>query len=387
MKKPKKIIQTARHYFPPEDVEFITAQVPNLLCSRLTMGDWVRRFEEESVKATGARFAVAANTCTSALEMTLRALGIGEGDEVIVPTQTFIATAFAVYHTGARPVFADIRAQTHCLDPEDVARRITPKTRAVILVHLAGLISPDFAALEAVCRDHNLHLIEDAAHAHGAAKAGRKAGTLGIAGCFSFYATKIVAAGEGGVVTTNDERLYDLLRSYQWRGQDLTVKDEEIFIYPGRNVRMSEFAALCGVVQYRRLEEFLDRRQRIAEIYERRIREAVPEVGLLPAPSDTRHSYWKHVINLPDGISRKTLQQSMMEEYEVPISWSYYPPVHLMPVFVKEYGTLAQPLPVAERILKQNINLPMHAALDAEDAEYIAEAFVHCYRRLVVKAS
>src|SRR5262249_52786122 len=158
-------------------------------------------------------------------------------------------------------------------------------------------------------------------HAHGAAKAGRKAGTLGIAGCFSFYATKIVAAGEGGVVTTNDERLYDLLRSYQWRGQDLTVKDEEIFIYPGRNVRMSEFAALCGVVQYRRLEEFLGRRQRVAEIYERRIREAVPEVGLLPVPADTTHSYWKHVINLPDGISRNTLQQSMMEEYEVPMSW------------------------------------------------------------------
>src|SRR2546426_1261553 len=133
---PGKRINTALHYLTQDDIDFITSQVPEILRTRLTMGEWVTRFEEEGARAAGSCFAVAANTCTSALEMTLRALGIGEGDEVIVPTQTFIATAFAVYHAGARPVFADIRAESHCLDPEDVERRITPRTKAVILVHL-----------------------------------------------------------------------------------------------------------------------------------------------------------------------------------------------------------------------------------------------------------
>lgn len=384
-RKYKKKINTAQHYFPQEDIDFITAQVPEILRTRLTMGEWVKRFEEEAVKATGARFAVAANSCTSALEMTVRALGIGEGDEVIVPTQTFIATAFAVYHAGAKPVFADIKAETHCLDPEDVERRITSRTRAVILVHLAGLITPDLADLQAVCRRHNLQLIEDAAHAHGASKVGRRAGALSMAGCFSFYATKVVAAGEGGVITTNDEHLYDLLRSYQWRGQDLSVTDEEIFIYPGRNVRMTEFAALCGVMQYRRLEEAVTRRNRVAEIYEQRIRAEVPEVGLVSVPPDTQHSYWKHVINLPDGVSRHELKAMMDEAYDVPIAWSYYPPVHLMPVFTKLYGLTPGHLPVAEHVLKHNVNLPMHAVLDDEDAEYIVEAFINCYKKVAAK--
>lgn len=375
-------INSARQYFPAEDVEFIAAQVPEILRTRLTMGEWVERFEEEGRRATGARFAVAANTCTSGLEMIVRSLNIGEGDEVIVPTQTFIATAYAVYHAGAKPVFADIREETHCLDPADVERRITPRTKAVIVVHLAGLIPPDIEELRSVCDRRGLHLIEDCAHAHGASKGGRMAGTFGVAGCFSFYATKIVSAGEGGLITTGDEALQETLRSYQWRGQDLSVTDEEVFIHPGRNVRMTEFAALCGVVQYRRLEEFVERRNRVAALYDRRIREETPEVGLTNVPADTRHSYWKHVVNLPEGVSRRELQRMLKDEFEVPISWSYYPPVHLMPVFTQLYGTGPGLLPTAERVMRRNVNLPMHAALDDEEAEYIAGAFVNCYKRL-----
>lgn len=386
MKEVRKPMNSAQHFFPPEDIDFIASQVPDLLRKRLTMGDWVKNFESEVRKATRAEFAVAANTCTSALEMTIRALGIGAGDEVIVPTQTFIATAFAVHHAGARPIFADIRRLTHCLDPQDVERRITNRTRAVILVHMAGLITPDLPELQSLCRRHNLHLIEDCAHAHGASKDHRFAGTLGVAGCFSYYATKIVTAGEGGAITTNDPKLFDLLRSYQWRGQDLSVKDQEVFIYPGRNVRMTEFAALCGVVQYRRLAEFLKRRTSVARIYHDYLREKAPEIELLPVPPDTTHSYWKYMINLPAGVSRSTIQKIMEQKYGIPITWSYYPPVHLMPVFEQMYGTKPGDLPVAEELLRVNINLPMHATLSDSDAEYVAESLVRSCQECFVQS-
>ncbi len=379
----RRKINSAQHYFAPEDIDYITAQVPEILRTRLTQGQRVKAFEAAARAAIGSRYAVAANTCTSALEMTMRALGIGPGDEVIVPPQTFIATAFAVVHSGATPIFADIRKETHCLDPEDVARRITPNTKAVILVHMAGLITPDLPALQDLCRRHSLALIEDAAHAHGASKGGKMAGTLGTAGCFSYYATKVIAAGEGGIISTDDDALHETLRSYQWRGQDLSVKDEEVFIYAGRNVRMTEFSALCGIVQYQRLEEFVARRNRVAEIYTARLREALPEVVPVAVPEDTRHSYWKYIVNLPERVSRRELQRHMKARYDLPINWSYYPPVHLMPVFRTLYGFTEGHLPVAEQVLQHNVNLPMHAALSDDDAEYVMDTFIEGYKALL----
>ena len=374
-------ITTARPWFSDADIDFILSKIPDILRGQLTMGKWVHALEERMANMAGTRYALATNACTSALEIALKSLDIGPDDEVLLPAQTFIATAAAVKNVGATPTFCDICSDTLCLDPRDAAKRITHRTRAIILVHFAGLITPDLPEIEKLCRDYKLHLIEDAAHAHGAVKGKRAAGSIGAFGAFSYYATKILTTGgEGGGLTTNDESLYKIAKSYQYRGQDLDVSEEEVFIHLGRNVRMTDLTALCGVTQHDHLEEFIRCRNKIAARYNAFMRSEMPECELQVCPTDTRHAFWKHVSILPQGKSRQQLKQLMYEKYRVPINWSYYPPVHLQPVFQKMYGTYQGMLPVSERICAQCVNLPMNALLTDDDVEYICDALLHCYK-------
>jgi len=178
-------ITTARPWFSDADIDFIISKIPDILRGQLTMGKWVHAFEERMAGMAGTRYAVATNSCTAALEIALKSLGIGSGDEVLVPAQTFAATAAAVQNVGATPIFCDVCSYTLCLDPKDAIGRITQHTRAIILVHFAGLITPDLPEIEKLCRDYKLHLIEDAAHAQGAVKGKRPAGSIGIFGAFS----------------------------------------------------------------------------------------------------------------------------------------------------------------------------------------------------------
>jgi perosamine synthetase len=381
-RQPPRPIQPARQHFSDEDIAFIANETGRLLRERITVGPWVEEFERLGAASAGTKHGLAVNNCTTALEIILRAAGIGPGDEVVVPPQTFIATAFAVIHAGARPVFCEINPRTHCVDAQDLAAKVTAKTRGVILVHMGGLITPDLPAIERVCRERGLALIEDCAHAHGASKSGRPAGSIGIAGAFSYYATKVLTTGEGGLITTNDDELAKELRCYQARGQDLSVHDEEVFIRAGRSCRMTAFSGLCGVTQYKRLEEFVGRRNRTAAIYDRALEADAPGVERLPVPADTRHSYWKYSFNLPAEVSREDLQRLLAKDYRVPLTWSYWPPVHLMPVMRRLFGCKPGDLPASEAVMRRNASLPMHAALDDRDACYVAESFVDAYRRM-----
>lgn len=379
----KRNISSARPWFSDEDLAFILEQVPLILRGQMTMGKWVQEFERQIAAMAGTRFALVAHTCTAAMEIALKSLEIGPGDEVLVPVQTFMATAIAVRNVGARPVFCDISPRTHCLDPLDMESRITPKTRAAMLVHYGGLITPDLPDIEAVCRRNHLHLIEDAAHAHGASKAGRNAGSIGAFGCFSYYATKVLTtAGEGGALTTNDEKLYATARCYQARGQALAIEEEQIFVRPGHNVRMTEFQALCGVAQHRHLKEFVDRRNAIARKYDAVLKAEAPDVERIEPPADTVHAYWKHTFNLPPDVSRDRLQKEMAHRFKVPVAWSYWPPIHLQPVFRRLYGTADGQLPQAEDITERLVNFPMHVRLSDDDVEYVLEAFLACYKDL-----
>lgn len=373
-------LSSAKPFFPDEDIAFILENTPAILRGQMTMGKWVVELERVMAEMAGTRFALVAHTCTAAMEIALKSLGIGHGDEVLVPVQTFMATATAVRNVGATPVFCDIRSSTHCLDPEDAARRITPRTRAIILVHYGGLITPDLPAIEALCQEHHLSLIEDAAHAHGARKGKRNAGGIGTFGCFSYYATKVLTTGgEGGGLATGDERLFRIAKCYQYRGQDLSIEEEQIFIRPGHNVRMTEFQALCGVVQHRRLEEFVSLRNKIAAKYDAVLQQEAPECELIAVPEDTVHSYWKHTFNLPADVSRMQLQDKMKERFGVPIAWSYDPPIHLQPVFRELYGTTDGMLPVAEDVTMRLVNFPMHVCMSDQDVERVLDAFVACY--------
>ena len=191
--------------FSDEDIEQITAEIRTLLAARayLTLGRHVERFESAFAEYHGARYAVATSSGTAALEIILRHVGVA-GGEVVMPTNTFGATAFAALAAGGRPVFADIGADL-TLDPESAAAQVTPRTRAVVTVHVGGLVSPATTELAALCRSKGIALVEDAAHAHGSSLGGRFAGTLGVAGAFSFFTTKVMTTGEGGMVLTNDD--------------------------------------------------------------------------------------------------------------------------------------------------------------------------------------
>jgi perosamine synthetase len=379
---PPRPLQPARQFFFEEDIAFILAETGRILRERITMGPWVEELERLGAEAAGTRHGIAVNNGTTALEIILRALPLGPGDEVLVPTQTFVATALAVLHAGARPVPCEIDPATHCLSPAGIEARIGPRTRAAILVHYGGLITPDLEAIEDICRARRLALVEDCAHAHGARRGDRLAGSIGIAGAFSFYATKVVTAGEGGLITTNDDALAKVMRSYQARGQDLAVRDEEIFVHPGRSCRMTAFSGLCGTVQYRRLEELLARRARVVAMYDQAVRAAAPDVEIVGAPPGTRHSYWKHTMNLPPGVSRAALRDLLARDYGVPLGWSYWPPVHLQPVFANLFGHRAGELPVSEEVMRRNVSLPMHAGLDEGDARYVADSFLDAFGRL-----
>ncbi len=376
-------VYSAKPSFSDEDIEYILSETPAILRGQLTMGKWVHKLEELAAQMAGTRYAVASHSCTSALEIGLKSLGIGPGDEVIIPPQTFVGTANAVLNVGARPIFVDIDANTHCLAPASVEANITPQTRAMIIVHYGGLITPHIDELLTLCEHHNLKLVEDAAHAHGAMKNGQAAGSIGDVGAFSYYATKVLTSGgEGGMLTTDDPAIYKLARTYQARGQDLGVTDEEIFILPGNNVHLTEFSALCGVTQHGHLEAFLERRLQVAEIYSQFLEATLPVIDFQRRPPDTRHAYWKFTVNLPPGISRPNFQAHLKEEYNVSVNWSYFPPIHLQPVFKRMFGTHEGQCPVAEDICSRCLSLPMYSMLTSSEAEYVCESFEAVYHAL-----
>lgn len=375
-------IDMAAPYFSEDDREWIHREIDVILDSALSMGQNVQAFEREFAAMVGVRYAIAMSSCTAALETALLALGVGSGGEVIVPAETFIATGMAVHLVGGVPVFAEIAESTFCLDLEDVKRRVTDRTRGLILVHMAGAITPDVRSFRDYCDANGLFLIEDAAHAPGASRAGSKAGSFGHAGCFSFYPTKVITSGEGGMLTTNSDEVAAYARSLQHRGRDMQAGVER-YSLPGRNVRMTEMAALLGRVQLSHLEEYLRNRRKVAEIYlqelhgDERIRLILPDEA-------KASSYWKIPALLDATISRADVTERM-KNLGVSIDWAYQPALHLQPVFRDLYGTVEGQLPRSEELLTRHICLPCHPQMSQEDAVYVARSLKDSLNCLVAQ--
>jgi dTDP-4-amino-4,6-dideoxygalactose transaminase len=300
-------------------------------------GDKVRQFEAAFAAFQGARFGVTCTNGTTALEMGLRALGVVEGDEVIVPSYSFIATASAVVTVGAIPVFADIQPHTLCLDPDDVERKITPRTRALIPVHVAGYVA-DMDRLNHLARRHRLRVLEDAAHAWGSRWKGCGAGVLGECGTFSFQVTKNITAGEGGLLVTDDEELADLCRSYSHCGRrkGSAWYDHE---YLGSNLRLTEFQAAILLAQCARLEPQTTTRQANARILDA-VLATIPGLrGLAPEPRMTRRSYHMYIFRIDEGVlgvGRDRFIEALTAE-GIPASKGWYRPLYANPVFQKAH--------------------------------------------------
>jgi perosamine synthetase len=296
MQKPKRVF-SASPFFDEESIGKILKDIESTLKSGiLTDGPQVREFEKEFAEYTHSKNAIAVNSGTAALEIMLRLLNI-EQKEVIVPTNTFVATPTSVLFSGGKPVFADMLEDTLCIDPDDVAKKVTPKTAGVIVVHIAGLICPQINELRKFCHDNNLFLLEDAAHAHGATINGKMAGNLCDGGAFSFYPTKVMTTGQGGMITTNNPDMAMAASKMRDHGLD----SSRIMVLLGDNWFMSEVTAVIGKYQLAKLEDFILKRNTIAKYYENALKEN-SDISLFKTPSGIRHSYYKYPI---DNTMRK----------------------------------------------------------------------------------
>lgn len=364
-------------YFPPEEIDRILSQYRKILQGDdlLSMGPRVAEFEKAFADYSGVPFAVATNSCSAALEIALRMMDLKNGDEVILPAETFIATGTSVVREGGKVVFAEINPDTFCLAAEDLKKKITKKTKAVIIVHMAGLITPEIYKIKKICQENNILLIEDAAHAPGATLDGSKAGTFGDAACFSFYPTKVMTTAEGGMLLTKNKDLYEKANSFRNRGLDMSA-DKEIYLRSGTNNRMTELAAILGLSQLKCLDSFIDQRNKIAKIYSESLLES-EKTGLaspLPLPPNSRHSYWRYIVRIKEKIDR-TLLKKKMAEAGIALDWAYDPPLHLQPLFKNLYGISEGHLPVTEKMMNHFVCLPIHPGIGEEDAQFIVSTF------------
>jgi len=362
-------INMADPHFNTQDRERIHREIDNILDNALSMGPNVKAFENEFSSRLKVKHAIAMNSCTSTLEAALLAYNVVDS-EVIIPSETFIATGMAVHLTGGLPVFAEISDKTLCLDIKDVTRRITSKTKGIILVHMAGLITPDIMEFRELCDKRGLFLIEDAAHAPGAQLNRKEAGTFGHIGCFSFFPTKVITSGEGGMLVTDDDEIAAFARSFQNRGLDLS-SGRETYLIPGRNVRMTEMAALLGRVQLERLDEFLDRRREIAAIYIQEL-SGVNTLQLIVPEELKSSTFWKIPILLDQSISRPLVIEFLTQN-NIAIDLAYDPSLHLQPVFRNLYGSSEGQLPFTEDYLSRNICLPCHPRLSNSNVLFVCK--------------
>jgi len=361
-------IPNARPFFNDEDIDDILNDIRNSLKSgMLTMGQNIDRFENQFAKYVGVRYAIALNSGTSALEVALRYFDV-KNKEVIVPTNSFVASANAVIFAGGEPILCDIKKETLCIDPDDLRKRITPKTKGVIVVHLAGLIPPQMKELQDICSKNNLFLIEDAAHAPGAIFDNKKAGSLGDVGCFSFFPTKPMTTGEGGMITTNDSNLTDFAKSLRHHG-----KEGDVHTRMGYNWRMSEIHAVLGIYQLKRLDEYIMKRNQIAKKYAEGL-EKIKGINLISVPTNIVHSYWKYPIILTNGLEALALQKTLKNKYNIATGTLYYPPIHLQPFYIQRFSYKEGMLPSSEEILKKETCLPMFVGLSEKDIDHVIDS-------------
>jgi perosamine synthetase len=332
----------------------------------LAMGSQVARFEQDYASFCTTRHAIAVNSGTSALHSALACAGIHWGDEVIVPSFTFFATASCVSMCGARPVFADVHEDTFCIDAESVMQRISKNTRAILGVHLFG--QPfDVSAISDIAEDKRLMLFEDAAQAHGSEYRGKRVGGLGKAGCFSFYPTKNMTTGEGGMVTTDEDEYAMEIRRFINHGQSEKYRHTMI----GYNYRMTDIGAAIGQVQLRNLIANTKKRISNAEYLTKNIvRKGIVKPYCIP---QGKHVYHQYVVRVTEecDVNREELIRQLTNA-GIGTAVHYPAPVHRQPVYQKEYGDCS--LPISEQLSEEVLSLPVHPGLTRPMLKRICDA-------------
>ena len=326
------------------------------------LGKEVEAFETEFAAYCETRFAVGVADGTNAILLALRALEIGPGDEVITTGHTAVATAAAIENAGAVPVLVDVDPASYTLAPEHVAAAITPQTRAIIVVHIYGHPA-DMDALAEIANAHNLHLIEDCAQAHGARYDGKRVGSMGVMGCFSFYPTKnLGAVGDGGAVVTNDEAPLERLRSlrqYGWRERYISAE-------AGFNSRLDELQAAILRVKLRHLDADNQRRRDLAAIYD----DLLASVQTPACAANIEHVYHLYVTQVDD----REQKMADLRKQDIGTAVHYPQPIHLQPAYAGRIRTVPEGLPTLTALTARILSLPLYPELSPDDAKRVAEA-------------
>jgi perosamine synthetase len=354
----------------------------------VTQGPLTERFERLVAERHQARFAFATTSCTAALHLAMMALDIGPGDEVIVPAFTWVTTAHAAEYVGARPVFVDIATDTYNIDPARIEAAITPRTRAIVAVHLFGLAAPMAEILD-IAQRHGLAVIEDAACAIGTTYRGRPVGTLGDIGCFSFHPRKIVTTGEGGMATTDREELADRLRSLRNHGATgLPPASLEphgpwtmaTFDRLGFNLRFSDIQAAVGVAQMGKLDGLLRERRARAERYSTLLAE-IQQLALPGRTGDAAgHTYQSYVVRIVDGDrNRRNDVMRHLAAKEIETRPGTHA-VHRLGFYAKKYGYRPADFPNAVLCEDTTITLPIFPGMTDDDQDKVVDAVVHALR-------
>jgi len=344
----------------------------------LTMGEETKEFEREFSSYIGVKYALATSSCTAALHMANLALGIGVGDEVICPSLSFVATSNSIVYTGAKPVFADVVSLTDFnISPKEIERKITNKTKAIIIVHYAGYPC-NMDEICAIVKKHDLFLIEDCAHAPGAEYKGQKVGTFGDIACFSFFSNKNLSTGEGGMVVTNNEELYEKLKLLRSHGMTTLTLDRHkghAFSYDvvslGFNYRIDEIRAAIGRVQLKKLDTNNKKRKELVDYYKERLSEC--EFISIPFKDyKERSSYHIFPILLDEKINRTQLMKYLRENgIQTSI---HYRPIHQFS-FYKDLEVGCSDLTYTEIIGKRELTLPLYPNMQYSQVDYVVNIF------------
>jgi dTDP-4-amino-4,6-dideoxygalactose transaminase len=365
-------VPAAKIQFLPEDRAWIGERIQEVLASgQLTLGKYGEEFERAFAQFCGTQHAVAVNSGTSALEIILRALRI-QGRDVLVPTNTFFATAAAVVHAGGNPVFVDMDPESFGVRPEDLEDKLTSKTAGLIVVHIGGIVSRRSPELQLWAIKKGLWLAEDAAHAHGSSYQAVCAGAFGVASSFSFYPTKVMTSGEGGMIVTNAASIAEEARIHRDQGKASFTINAHVRM--GYNWRMSEPHAIIGLKHLERLPDMIEERQRIAALYDRELR-TLKNLTAVKIPPEGRCNYYKYLVVLNERHDRKALKTLLREQYGVSLAGEVYEePLHKQPVF-GEY--VSGPLPVAEEYCARHLCLPIFSGMEERDALHVVRALKH----------
>ncbi len=341
-----------------------------MLTSGLGAGPMVTEFERNFAKFADVKHAIAMNSGTAALHSAIIAMGVKQGDEVVLPSFTFVATAEAVVLAGGKPVFADIDSETFNLSPESVKEALTKKTKAIVPVDIYGF-SADMKPLREIASEHDLALVEDAAQAHGATYNGKSAGKLSDVACWSLYASKNITTGEGGVVTTDNDMADETLRMIRTHGE----KAKYASLMLGNNYRMSEMQAAIGVVQLEKLPSFVAKRRQNAE----QLTKILKKTSRLQLPKESKnrqHSWYLYTAKLKDGteVERNKILDELHKK-GIGSEAYYVNPVHRMPFYRENFGS--RKLPCTEKAAKQVFSLPIHPQVTEEQISFIGNTLLN----------